>query len=113
MSQTIPDRLAIMTVSGVQEERLFSNLARDKFAFTVINSSGGILQEPEVCVLIGFQSERLPVLLDVVRRNCHPFRQYVSTRGFIQGEISSPPMLEAELGGARFYMMNVEHFEQI
>jgi uncharacterized protein YaaQ len=89
------------------------HLAQEKFNFTVINSTGGMLQEPEVCLLVGFQSERLPILLDVVRKNCRPYRQYVSAQGFLPGELANPSMVEAELGGALFCMMNVERFEQI
>jgi uncharacterized protein YaaQ len=107
------DRLVILTVFGAQVDALFANLAQEKFIFTVINSTGGILQEPEVCLLVGFQGERLPILLDVVRKNCRPYRQYVSAQGFMKGEMANPPMVEVEVGGARLYMMNVERFEQI
>jgi uncharacterized protein YaaQ len=106
------DRLVILTVSGAQVDALFAHLAREKFTFTMINSAGGMLQEAEVCLMVGFHSERLQVLLDIVRKNCHPYRQFVSTRGFMPGEMAGLPMLEAELGGAWFYMMNVEQFEQ-
>ena len=106
------DRLAIMTVSGTQVDSLMQHLAHEEFNFTVINSTGGMLQEPEVWMLIGFQSERLPILLDVVRKDCRPYRQYVTTQGYTQGGMASPSLVEAELGGARFYMMNVERFEQ-
>ena len=112
MSSSPLDRLAILTVSGTQTDALFAHLAKEKFRFTVINSTGGMLQEPEVCLLVGFQSERLQLLLDVVRKNCRPYRQYVSARGFMQGEVTGPPMVEAEMGGARFYMLNVERFEE-
>jgi len=107
------DRLAILTVSGIQVDSLFLNLAKEKFAFTVINNAGGILQEPEICLLVGFHSENLPTLLDVVRKNCRPYRQHVPAQGFMHSEMANPPMVEVELGGARFYLMNVERFEQI
>jgi uncharacterized protein YaaQ len=113
MSTPIPDRLAILIVSGSQEDKLFKHLVKEKFIFTVIKSTGGLIQEQEVCLLIGFHNERLPILLDVVRKNCRPFRRYISARGFMQGELAGPPMLEAQLGGARFFMMNVERFEQL
>ena len=113
MTPSIPDRLAILNVSGSQEDRLFKHLVKEKFSFTVIKSTGGMIQEPEICLLIGFHSERLPVLLEVVRKNCRPFRRYISARGFMQGELAGPPMLEAQMGGARFYMMNIERFEQL
>jgi uncharacterized protein YaaQ len=110
---TALDRLVILTVSGAQFDMLEKHLAKDKFAFTVINSTSGLIQEPEVCLLIGFQSERLQVLLEMVRKCCRSYRQYVSSRGIMQGEMANPPMVEVELGGAQFFMMNVERYEQI
>jgi uncharacterized protein YaaQ len=112
MSITSLDRLVILTVSGTQANALFVHLHKEQFNFTVINSTGGILQEPEVCLLVGFRNERLPALLDLVRKYCRPYRQFVNTQGYIQGEMTIPSLVEAELGGARFYMMNVDRFEQ-
>jgi uncharacterized protein YaaQ len=113
MCPALPDRLAILTVSGTQVDALVTHLAHENISFTVINSAGAVLQEPEISLLVGFHSERLPTLLELVRKNCHPYRQYISTRGFVQGEMAGPPMVEAQVGGARFFMMNVERFEQI
>jgi uncharacterized protein YaaQ len=113
MRPVLPDQLAILTVSGTQVDALLAQLAHEKLFFTLINSTGGILQEPEVSLLVGFQSDRLPLLLEVVRKTCRPYRQFISARGIVQGEMAGPPMVEAELGGARFYLMNVERFEQI
>jgi uncharacterized protein YaaQ len=113
MSTPIPDQLAILIVSGTQVDALSAHLAQEAFNFTVINSTGGMLQEPEVCLLVGFESKRLPVLLDMVRKDCRLYRHYVSTQGYLQGELTNPAMLETELGGARFYLMTLERFEQI
>jgi uncharacterized protein YaaQ len=113
MRSAPPDRLAILNISGAQEAILFTQLAKENFTFTVINSTGGMIQEPKVCLLVGFESERFPILLDVVRKNCHPYRKYISATGIMQGEMAGLPMLEAEVGGAQFYLMNVERFEQI
>jgi uncharacterized protein YaaQ len=112
MSTTLLDRLVILTVSGAQADDLYAHLDKERFNFTVINSTGGVIQEPEVCLLIGFQSERLPVLLDLVRKDCRKYRQYVNTQGYRQGEMLTPSLVEAELGGARLYMLIVERFEQ-
>jgi hypothetical protein len=42
MENAIPDRLAILTVSGTQEDILFTHFARVKCNFPVINSSGEV-----------------------------------------------------------------------
>ena len=110
---TALDRLVILTVSGTHFDSVVQDLARENFTFTVINTTGGIIQEPEVCLLIGLQSDRLQVLLELVRKDCHPYRQYVASQGFMQSERANPPLVEVELGGARFFMLNVERYEQI
>jgi uncharacterized protein YaaQ len=113
MVHPILDRLAVLIVSGAQADPLYRQFAKEKFTYTVINSAGGILQEPEICLLVGFQSERLSLLLEVIRKNCKPYRQYVPTRGFLKDEMADSQMVEVEVGGARFYLMNVERYEQI
>ena len=110
---TALDRLVVLTVSGAQFDILVKHLAKEKFAFTVINTTGGIIEEAEVCLLIGFHSERLQVLVEIVRKDCHSHRQFVSSQGIMQGEMANPPMVEVKLGGAQFFMMNVERYEQI
>jgi uncharacterized protein YaaQ len=107
------DRLAILAISGPQSSALMKQLSRDDFRFTVIESSGGVLLEPEKVLLIGFNSGRLPALLDLVRQNCSPHRQYIPAQGSIAREWSTLPMVEVRSGGAYFFLMNVERFEQI
>ena len=107
------DRLTILTVSGSQADLLMEQLKRAGFYFTVMHTTEGVIQEVEVCLLVGFHSERMSVLLNLVREKCRPYRQYVSAQGFLPGELANLSMVEAELGGALFCMMNVERFEQI
>jgi uncharacterized protein YaaQ len=83
MNPDLPDRLAILNISGAQESALFTHLAREKFS------------------------------LDVVRKNCRSYRKFIPAAGYIQGEITSLPFMEAKLGGAQFFLTNVERFEQI
>ena len=113
MGLALPDRLAILNISGAQEDTLVKHLVKEEFAFTVINSTGGMIQEPKISLLVGFHSERFPALLEVVRKYCHPYRKFIPATGFVQGEMAGSPMLEAEMGGAHFYLMKVERFEQI
>jgi uncharacterized protein YaaQ len=113
MNPDLPDRLAILNISGAQESALFTHLTRAKFTFTVINSTGGMIAEPMVCLLVGFNNSRISTLLDIVRKNCRSYRKFIPAAGYMQGEMTSLPFMEAELGGAQFFLMNVERFEQI
>jgi len=112
MSFIRPDRLAILTISGEHAKALFEKLTQEEFAFTVITNVQGILQEPEICLLVGFQSERLAILVGAIRNCCRPYRQYLPAQGFLQGGMTDSYMLEAVLGGARISVVRVERFEQ-
>lgn len=107
------DRLVILTVFDSQADPLMKQLTREDFHFTVINSTGGVMQEAVICLLVGFFHERMPVLLEIVRNKCRPYRKYIPTQSLLPGELANLPMLEAQLGGALIYMMNVERFEQL
>ena len=107
------DRLAILTVSGSQSEALMKALRERKFQFTIMSSSGGIVQEAQLSLLVGFQHGRLPLLLEIVRTSCESYRRFIPTQGFAPGAMVDLPMVEAQLGGALIYMMNVDHFEQL
>ena len=113
MNEPVIDRLVMLTASGSQFDSLVKELTRDAFHFTVMNSTSEMLQESTLCLLIGFPASRLPDLLAVVRKNCLPYKKFIPTQSLLPGEISSLPMVEAQLGGAIVYMLNVEHFEQI
>ena len=113
MDSTKPDQLLMLTVSGSQADILQKRLRQEKFGFTVMDSMGGVMQEPVTCLLIGFHHERLPAVLGIVRETCRLYRQYIPAQGILPGELASLSMVEAQLGGASVYLINVERFEQL
>ncbi|MBI4926217.1 MAG: cyclic-di-AMP receptor [Anaerolineae bacterium] len=104
--------LLYVIVSGLQADKLTRQLAQNNFYFTKIDSSGGIIQEPMVCLLIGLDTARKPALIDLVNECCRPYRHYIPTQMAPQPGYAELPMIEAQLGGAIIYSMNVERFEQ-
>jgi len=113
MSSLAIDRLVFLTVSNPQANPLMKELAGQKYRFTVINSTGGIVQEAVICLLVGFPHDRMALFLEIVRKNCHVYRKFIPTQGLNPVEQASVPMVEAQLGGTNIYTMNVERFEQI
>jgi uncharacterized protein YaaQ len=107
------DRLVILVVSGSQADALMRRLRQERFYFTVIDSTGGMLQEPTVCLLLGFSQGRLPALLEIVRQNCQPRTLYVPAQMRMPGDMGNLPMVEAQVGGALVYSLNVEQFVQL
>jgi len=106
------DRLVILVVSGSQSDQLMRRLRRTQFYFTVIDSTGGMLQEPMVCLLLGIEQWRMTDLLEIVRQCCQPYMHYVPAQMHMPSDVSSLPMVEAQVGGALVYTMNVERFVQ-
>ena len=107
------DRLAILILSGSQSAALMKQLSQEDFHFTLIESRGGLLRESERVLLVGFASHRMSGLLDLLHRFCSPHRQFVPAQGFLGGESSPTSMVEIQEGGAFFYLLRVERFEQI
>jgi uncharacterized protein YaaQ len=107
------DRLAILVISGYQAEDLMQHLVEAHINFTKIDSSGGLLNEPAVCLLTGLNNARMPVLLALVKKWCHPFTQYIPTQINSQSGYPSMSMIETQAGGALIYTLNVERFEQL
>jgi uncharacterized protein YaaQ len=110
---TTVNQLVITTVSSVQAGGLTERLIQDGFYVTQVDSSGGILSEATMSLLIGLDRERLPLLLAHLRHCCMPQRR------FIPAHVETPLleiqslMIEAESGGATVYVLDVERFEQL
>jgi uncharacterized protein YaaQ len=108
------DQLALVVVSGSQAGDFTKNLTKNKFYFTKIDSSGGIIQEPMVCLLIGFDKLRKDDLMKLSRKYCQPHKQYIPANMTIQpGYTNQIPMIEAQIGGATLHLLNIERFEQL
>jgi len=109
----VVNQLAITTAYGAQAGALMDRLSRDDFYFTKVDSSGGILYEATVSLLIGFDKARLPRLLEHIRECCHTRRRFIPAHAEAPTLDFQPMMIEAEVGGATVYVLDVERFEQL
>jgi len=107
------NQLVIATVAGAQAGTLTDRLTRDGFYVTQIDSSGGILHEATVSLLIGLDRARLPRLLEHIREYCCTRRRFIPVHVEAPLLEFQPMMIEAEVGGATVYVLNVERFEQL
>ncbi len=107
------DQIAFVIVSGRQSEDLMQHLIREHFYFTRIDSSGGILQEATICLLIGLNHAQMPVLFDLAEKYCHPFREFIPAQISLSTGMPPLQMIEAQSGGALVYVLDVEQFVQL
>ena len=106
------NELIVVVAAEEQLGDLTHRLVSGGFYFTLVASSGGFLQNSTVALLIGINHARLETLLKIVKDCCHTRRTYIPARienPLLQGQ---PLMIEAEIGGAELYAMDVERFEQ-
>jgi len=104
--------LTIVIVANEQINELTQELIKGNYYFTRINSSGGILERETVSLLVGINKSRFDPLLTIINKCCHTRMKYIPARmeaPLMQGQ---PLMIEAEVGGATVYAVEVERFEQ-
>jgi uncharacterized protein YaaQ len=105
--------LVVVFVMGAQHIKLMPLLRKNDFRFTEVDSSGGFLQELTNCLFIGLNSERLPALLKIIRSVCQRRVQYIPARMDVSILPGNPVMIEAEMGGAVIFAVDVEKFVQL
>ncbi len=112
-AQGVIDRLFIITVMGEQAADLRQRLTKDGFQVTEINTAGGLLQEAQISYLLGFHSTRQPQLLAILRECCKRQRRYLPAHLEGSASLFHAAIIEAEVGGAVVFALNVERFEQL
>jgi len=106
------DQLALVAAFESQANPLMASLTGDGFYVTQVDTSGGLLYEAKVSLLIGLNRARLPDLLAHIRACCGTEVRFVPAYGETLAVDTQPMIFEAEVGGATIYVLDVEHFEQ-
>ena len=106
------NQLVFVVVSERQVGDLLQALVKERFYFTKLDSSGLLFQESILCLLIGLNSSRLSSLIGLVSQYCQPFEEFVPMQFTPPAGLSALPMIEARVGGALVYVLEVERFEQ-
>ncbi len=107
------DRLVMLIVSSSQSKKLMAKLNKNQFYFTIIDSTNSLFHEPTVCLILGLNHDRMPILTDLVQKYCQPYSKFVPVQMRAVNGLSSLPVLESQEGGATLYSLEVEHFEQV
>lgn len=108
------DTLVFLYITNEQIDSLTKQLNNERFYFTRIASSGGILNYPNSSLIIGISEDRLDDLRDLVKQCCQRRTTHIATQTHIESypHHSTPMIVEAEVGGAILQTVRVEHFEQ-
>jgi uncharacterized protein YaaQ len=114
LSETQPiDQLLIVSVLGEQSGELRQRLIRDGFRITEMSSAGGLVQELQVSLLIGLNHTRQAVLLQHIRDCCRRQKRFLPTQFEGSPTVFHSAVIEAEVGGAMIFVLDVERFERL
>ncbi len=106
------DLLVIVFLASEQAGELSSALLKSKFRMTLVNASGGFLQTGITCMFVGTLRERYAELLNLIETICHTRRRFIPAgNAFVLPEAMPPIMVEAEVGAAHVFTLEVEHYE--
>ena len=107
------DQLVVATVARFQAGTLTHRLTSEDFSVTQVASSGSLLDQATVSLLIGLDGRRLPQALKAIRECCRIQRRYVPA--LVEDPLlgGGPAVIETEDGGATVIVLDVERFEQL
>lgn len=112
MTSNTVNLLVVVVVYGRQAEDLMQGLNRENIYFTKFESSEMVFQERIYCLMIGLNNARLSNLMGLVEHYCQPREEYVPVQLNLPANFPPMPMIEARVGGALVYVVEIERFEQ-
>ncbi len=113
MTSTSPvNQLVFVVVSGRQADAFSQALVKERFYFTKFDISMFAFQETTLCLMIGLNKSRYGGLMQLVEEHCQPHQEYVPVQFTPPAGFPPLSMIEARVGGALVYSVDVELFEQ-
>lgn len=106
------DLMVVIILSSEQVGELSSKLLKHGYRLTLVNTSGGFMQAGSTCLLVGIHNGRQDDLFNLIGSVCKTHRQFIPAGGNFNLPGGLPPlMIEAEVGSAYVYTLEVEHYE--
>ena len=109
-----PTKLVMMVVSHDDADELMNTLAEQQLPATKVGSSGGFLRRGNVTIFCGVPEADVDRVLAIVDEICHVRREFVPVQALPFGDetLSAEP-IEARVGGAIVFVLDVERFRRI
>ena len=106
-------KLIIAIISGDDGSRVSRALTKSNFSVTKLATTGGFLMAGNITFLVGTEDDKVPEVLDILRKNSRTRKQMVPTSAsYGVGMFSSMP-IEVQVGGATVFVLDVEQFVKL
>ncbi len=107
-------KIILAIVNNDDSTIVSSALTQDGFFVTKLSTTGGFLMVGNTTLLIGTEDENVPRVKEILKKHSSTHKQLVpSSASFGKGLKKDSVADEVTVGGATFFVMNVEEFEKL
>lgn len=108
-------KLIIVVVHVNEADELMRSLVSRGFSATKVDTSGGLLRQGNVTLLIGVQEDVVGDAISLIKRNGQTRSRQINPLLPIAepGEVFVANPVEAQTGGATVFVVGVERYERI
>jgi uncharacterized protein YaaQ len=108
-------KLVLAVVQQKDSRKVTDALLERGFQFTVMATTGGLLREGNVSILLGVEAEQVDDVIKVIEANSKTREQLVNVFPPTIEPIGTciPSPVKVQVGGATIFVMNVERFEKV
>jgi uncharacterized protein YaaQ len=108
-------KLVIAVVQQKDHRKVTDALLDKGFQFTIVASTGGLLREGNVSILIGVEADQVEAVTGVIRAHSRTREQLVNVFPPTIEPIGTciPRPVKVQVGGATVFVLDVERFEKL
>jgi uncharacterized protein YaaQ len=108
-------KLIVAVVHGRDADEVLRALASRGYGATTIDSSGGLLRQGNVTLLVGVQESLVGEAVALIKRFGQVRSQYVNPLLPVAepAEVFIPSPVEVQVGGATVFVVGVDRYERI
>lgn len=103
-------KLIVAIVHAEDSRKLLDALMAEGFHATKVNSSGGFLVRSNAALLIGVEDEQVQGVFGVLRKHCHPRREFVAPVSPLSEAAEArgwKRAVQVEVGGTTAFVLDV------
>lgn len=107
-------KLVVAIINSDDVNAVMSNLTKEGYSATKLNTSGGFLRAGNITLLIGVEAKKVDEVINIIGKHSSQRKKITPVNATYIGEtmLTSMPV-EVTVGGATIFVLDVEQFYKI
>lgn len=107
-------KLVVAIINSDDVNAVMSNLTKEGYSATKLNTSGGFLRAGNITLLIGVEAKKVDDVINIIGKHSSQRKKITPVNATYIGEtmLTSMPV-EVTVGGATIFVLDVEQFYKI